>query len=225
MSDGTLRLAALGALAGLLAGIFIAIPATAAAHALVLTYYQPTPLELAKSTCCGQVLPGFWAQVLPDLSFGFPLVSAVLGLMAGATLGVMYVVFWNFLPGPTLLKAAFFCIVLALPFDIFVPANFGTPGVLALALTSPWESAFMFPGPLGTVPAYHLPLEFRLLLALPLVAAGLGIAGLVQILDRRLPRPSESGVLTPVYGLLTAIACMGLLVLPLITGLVQLGGD
>jgi hypothetical protein len=82
MSDRWLRLLAMGSLAGLLAGIFIAIPATAVAHAAVPIYYQPTPFE---------------------------------------------------------------------------------------------------------VPAYHLPLEFRLLLAIPIAATGLAIAGLVQILDRRLP--------------------------------------
>jgi hypothetical protein len=164
MSESWLRLVAMGALAGLLAGIFIAIPATAVAHAAVLIYYQPTPIELAKSTCCGQMMPSFWSQVIPDLSFGFPLVSAVLGLAAGGAIGVLYVIFLKLAPGPSLLTAALFSIALALPFDIFVPGNVGTPGVVALALASPWESAFRFPGPLGTVPAYHLPLEFRLLL-------------------------------------------------------------
>lgn len=220
-----LRLGAVGALAGLLAGIFVAIPATAASHAIVLIYYQPTPFELAKSTCCGQVLPGFWTQVLPDLSAGFPLVSTLLGLISGAALGVLYFIFRNLVPGPTPIKAAVFGLALALPFDIFVPADIGTPGVFALALRSPWESAFMFPGPLGTVPPYHLPFAFRLLLAIPIFAAGLGIAGLVQVLDRRLPYPSNSRALRSVYGFLMAIAGVGLLVLPLITGLVQIGGD
>jgi len=48
MSNSTLRLAGIGALAGLLAGLFVAIPATAVAHAVVLTFYQPTLLQLAK---------------------------------------------------------------------------------------------------------------------------------------------------------------------------------
>jgi hypothetical protein len=225
VSDDALRLAAIGALAGLLAGIFIAIPATAVAHAIVLTYYQPTPFQIAKATCCGQVLPGFWAQVLPDLSFGFPLASALLGLLSGAGLGILYVGFRKLAPGPTPIKAAVFSVALASPFGIFVPAGFGTPGVFALVLTSPWESAFFFPGPLGTVPAYHLPPELRLLLALPIVAAGLGIAVSAWILDRRFPAASESSILSRVYGLLTVIAVVGLLVLPLVTGLIRLGGD
>jgi len=225
VSQNALRMAAIGALAGLLAGVFVAIPATALAHAIVLIYYQPAPIEVAKSTCCGQVLPGFWTQVLPDLSLGFPLVSTLLGLMCGAALAVVYVIFRNRVPGPTPIKAAVFGIALALPFDIFVPANIGTPGVLALALRSPWESAFMFAGPLGTVPPYHLPFAFRLLLAIPILAAGLGMAGFVQVLDRRLPSPGDSRTLRSAYGLLIAIAGVGLLVLPLVTGLVQVGGD
>ncbi len=225
MSDSALRLTAIGALAGLLAGIFVAIPATAAAHALVLANYQPAPVELAKSTCCGQVQPGFWSQVLPNFSIGFPLVSALLGLASGAALGVLYVIFRDRVPGPTMVRAGVFSIGLALPFGIFVPANYATPGVFALVLTSPWESAFFFPGPLGTVPAYHLPLEFRLLLALPIVAAGLSIAVFAWILDRRFPAASRSRILLRIYGALTAIAFLGLLVLPLITGLIQLGGD
>lgn len=225
MSDGALRLAAIGALAGLLAGIFVAIPATATAHALVLINYRPAPFELAKSTCCGQVLPSFWSQVLPNFSFGLPLVGALLGLASGAVLGVLYVIFWKVAPGPTLMKAAVFSIALALPFGIFIPADFATPGVFALVLKSPWESAFFFPGPLGTVPAYHLPLELRLLLALPIVAAGLGIAVSAWFLDRRLPAASESPVLSWAYGLLMVVALIGLLVLPLITGIIQLGGD
>jgi hypothetical protein len=225
MSDSWLRLLAIGALAGLLAGIFIAIPATAVAHAAVLIYYQPAPFEVAKSTCCGQVLPGFWSQVLPGPSPGVPLVSAALGLMAGAAFGVLYVIFRQLAPGPDLLKAALFSIAMALPFDVFIPDNIGTPGVAALALTSPWESAFRFPGPLGTMPAYHLPLEFRLLLAIPIAAAGLAIAGLVQVLDRRLPNASKSRILKSGYGALAGAAGIGLLFLPLITGLIQIGRD
>lgn len=225
MSNSALRLVAIGSLAGLLAGAVIAIPATAMAHWLVLLNYQPTPLEMAKSTCCGQVLPGFWSQVLPDLGSGFLVVRAALGLISGAGLGVLYVAFRRLVPGPTVLKAAVFALVLALPFDIFVPANFGTPGVFSFAVISPWESAFIFPGPLGSVPAYHLPLEFRLVLALPVVVAALGMAGCVQILDRWLPRADVSRSLTPIFGVLAAIAGFGLLVLPLVTGLVQVGGD
>jgi hypothetical protein len=46
--------------------------------------------------------------------------------------------------------------------------------------------------PLGTVPAHHLPIEFRLLPAIPIAVAAPAIAGLVEILDRRLPNPSKS---------------------------------
>jgi len=45
----------IGALAGLLAGILVGVPGTAAAHAFVVTHYEPTPLELAKTT--GRPLP------------------------------------------------------------------------------------------------------------------------------------------------------------------------
>lgn len=205
MSDSTLRLLGIGALAGLLAGIFIAIPATAVAHAAVLTSYQATPLQIAKSTCCGQVLPDFWSQVLPNLNFGSPLVSALIGLTCGAAFGVLYVIFRKLAPGPTLFKAAIFSVAVALPF--------------VLGLRSPFESAFMFG------PPYPLPDSYRLHLALPLVAAGIGIAGLVQILDSQLPHPSQSRILTPIYGSLIAVAGIGLLFLPLITGMIQIGGD
>jgi hypothetical protein len=84
-------------------------------------------------------------------------------------------------------------------------------------------SSFSFLGPLGTVPAYNMPLEFRLLLALPVAAAGLGIAALAQVLDRWLPRARESWILTPIYGFLTVIACIGLLVLPLKATLLVFG--
>jgi hypothetical protein len=47
VSESTLRLAGIGALAGLLADIFVAIPATAAAHAVVLPDYQPATLLLS----------------------------------------------------------------------------------------------------------------------------------------------------------------------------------
>jgi hypothetical protein len=80
MSDRSLRLAGIGAIASLLAGLFIAIPATAAAHALVLVYYQPAPIEVAKSTCCGQVLPTFQSEVLPDLTPDYLLGRTLLGL-------------------------------------------------------------------------------------------------------------------------------------------------
>ncbi len=203
MNDSVLRTAAVGVLAGIVAGIFVAIPATAVAHAIALNVYQPTPLELAKSTCCGQVWPSYWSQVLPILNVGGFLVTALLG----AALGVVYVIFRTVLPGPALLKAALFPILLALPF------------AFALPLRSPWESAFMFD------PPYPLPSSSSLLLALPLVAAGVGIAVCVQILHPRLPHTSESVILTPVYGLLIALAGIGLLLLPLVTGLVQLGGD
>jgi hypothetical protein len=129
-------------------------------------------------------------------------------------------------PGPTLFKATLFAVALALPFDIFVPTNVSTPGVMALALTNLWESAFEFSGPLGTVPPYHMPIEFRVLLALlPVVAAGLGIATWVAILDRRLPRSSEPRLLESAYGFLTVIGGIGLLFLPIVTGLIQIGGD
>ena len=224
MSGSALRLAGVGALAGLLAGIFVAIPLTAVAHAVVLTLYQPAPWQLAKATCCGQVLPGFWSQVIPDLTFGPPLVRALLGLMSGAAFGILYAMFHKLAPGPTLLKAVLFGIVLALPNYIFVPAN-GAAFVFELILSSPWESAFSFLGPLGTVPAYNMPLEFRLLLALPVAAAGLGIAALAQSLDTWLPGAGESRILTPIYAFLTAIACLGLLVLPLKATLLLFGGD
>ena len=94
-----------------------------------------------------------------------------------------------------------------------------------MALSSPWESAFEFSGPLGTVPAYHLPLEFRLLLALPVLLAGVGIAGFVAILDRRLPRSPGARILEATYGFNTVFAAIGMLVLPLVTGLIQFGGD
>ncbi len=225
VSDNGLRLVAIGALAGLLAGVFIAIPATSVAHALVLLNYHPTAFETVKSTCCGQVLPGFWSQVLPDLSSGFLVVRTALGLMSGAALGAVYVTVRRLVPGPTALKAGVFAVALALPFDIFVPANFGTPGVVALALISPWESPFVFPGPLGTVPPYHLPLEFRLVLALPVVAGGLAMAGFVQLIESRLPGAWESRSLKAIFALLAVIAGIGLLALPLITGLVHVGGD
>jgi hypothetical protein len=92
-------------------------------------------------------------------------------------------------------------------------------------LASPWESAFRFSGPLGTVPAYHLPLEFRLVLVDPSRYGGLGIAVLAPTLDRWFPSPIEARILTPVYGLLAVIACIGLLFSTFITGLIQLGGD
>ena len=225
MSDRSLRLAGIGAIAGLLAGLFIAIPATAAAHALVLLYYQPAPIEVAKSTCCGQVLPTFQSEVLPDLTPDYLLGRTLLGLACGAAVGLAYVVFRKAVPGPTLVKAALFAIVLPLPFDIFIPANVAAPGVISSALSSPWEWAFEFSGPLGTVPAYQLPLEFRLLLALPILLAGVGITGFVAILDRRLPHSNAPRMLEAAYGFMTVFAGIGLLLLPLITGLIQLGGD
>jgi hypothetical protein len=225
LSASNLRLAGIGAFAGILTGIFIAIPVTGVAHALVLLYYQPAPIELAKSTCCGQELPSFQSQVLPNLTSEYLLGRTLLGLACGAAIGIGYVVIRRLVPGPSLIKATLFAIALALPFDIFIPANVGTPGVMALALTSPWESAFAFSGPLGTVPPYHMRLEFRVLLALPVVAAGLGIATLVAILDMRLPRSGEPRILESAYGFLTVIGGIGVLFLPLVTGLIQIGGD
>jgi hypothetical protein len=210
VSQSTLRTAAVGATAGLLAGTIVAIPATAAAHALVLSNYQPSPFELAKATCCGQVLPGFWSQVLPDLTFGPHLFGALLGLGPGAAFGVLYVLFRGLVPIPAVLIAALLGLVLALPFGAF-------------GLSSPWELAFTFSGPLGTVPAYDLPLDFRWLLALPVLTAVLATAGFAQFLDKWLPSPSKSVWLTPIYGLLMVFACIGLLLLPLMTGLISLG--
>jgi len=112
-------MATIGALAGLLAGILIAIPGTAVANAFVLANYEPTPLQLAKSTCCGQVLPGFWFQVLPDLTFGPHLFGALLGLTPGAAFGVLYVIFRRLVPVPALLIAVLLSIALALPFGLY----------------------------------------------------------------------------------------------------------
>ena len=210
MTGGGLRMAAIGALAGLLAGILIAIPATAVANAFVLASFEPTPLELAKSTCCGQVLPGFWFQVLPDLSFGPHLFGALLGLTPGAAFGVLYVIFRRLVPVPAFLISVLLGTALALPFGLY-------------GLPSPWESAFMFSGPLGSVPADHLPLDLRSVLALPVGAAVLSMAGSVRLLDGWMPYPRDSVLLTPVYGLLTVLACIGLLLLPLIAGLIPLG--
>ncbi len=81
----------------------------------------------------------------------------------------------------------------------------------------------MFSGPLGSVPADHLPLDLRSVLALPVAAAVLCMTGWVRLLDRWLPHPRESVMLTPMYGLLTVFACIGLLLLPLMTGLIPLG--
>ena len=136
----------------------------------------------------------------------------------------MYVVFRTHLPGPGLLKAPIFSFALALPFYIFAPATYGTQGLI-----SPWESAFTFAPLPGSMPPCQLPLTYRLLMALPLVAAGMGIAGFVEILDKRLPNASasESAMLSWANGLLTVIASIGLLLLLLATmfstGLVQLG--
>ena len=210
MSNSALRMAAIGALAGLQAGILIAIPGTAVANAFVLANYEPTPLQLAKSSCCGQVLPGFWFQVLPDLTFGPHLFGALLGLTPGAAFGVLYVIFRRLVPVPALLIAVLLSIALALPFGHY-------------GLSDPWESAFMFSGPLGSVPADHLPLDLRSVLALPVAAAVLCMTGWVRLLDRWLPHPRESVLLTPMYGLLTVFACIGLLLLPLMTGLIPLG--
>lgn len=203
MSAHALRLIGLGALAGVLAGAFVAIPATSAAHALILTYSRPTPLELAKSTCCGQVVAGFWDQVLPN--WGGPgapawrvvLVSA-LSLAPGAALGALYVFVGHRIPWPGLLKATVFAILLVLPVAI--------SGGSSALLFSPWEGVFTF------LPRY--PSEtagfFKAFLAMPFSCFGIGTAGLGAILDRRLP-VEISPPMKLFYGLLTVFAGVGLL--------------
>ncbi len=56
MSNSTLRLAGIGALAGLLAGLFVAIPATQWRTQWCLRSISPRYCSWQKATCCGQVL-------------------------------------------------------------------------------------------------------------------------------------------------------------------------
>src|SRR6266702_4419973 len=77
-----------------------------------------------------QLLPGFWFQVLPDLTFGPHLFGALLGLTPGAAFGVLYVIFRRLVPVPALLIAVVLSIALCLPFGHY-------------RLSDPWASAFV----------------------------------------------------------------------------------
>src|SRR5215510_675076 len=207
-SDKLLRLAAAGSLAGLLAGLLVAIPATAGAHAIMVASYHPTSLDLAKLSFCGHLEPGscppptpdFWTEVMPVFGFGMAAT-----LLAGATLGAIFVLIRSRLPGPGLVWAPIFGGLLALP-TLIDDGSFGN---------GPWEAAFSF----VTYPGMATEIS-RWILVVPVVAAAVAIGVFVHVLDARLPR--SGGVASWVYGSLTVLSFLGLPPLLLTSGFVNL---
>jgi hypothetical protein len=210
------RLGAVGALAGFLAGVLVGLPATAAVHAVIVSGYHETLRDFTKLTSCANApapitcmppSPNFWAEVLPLLSF-WPIFFA---LLAGAALGLAFVVIRSFVPLPSLVWAPFAGVLYALP------ALLG--GSSVPYQLDPWESAFAFVTYPGMVTETN-----RLFLLLPDIAGAVAIAILVTVLNRWLP-PVRSPVTRGSYWAIATVASLGFAVLLVTVGAFPLGGD